>query len=208
MEEAEPSPVKQPPAGMVLVPDGSFHMGCAPSDSTCHDDEAPRHKVVISAFYIDATEVTVAAYRSCTSAGHCSPPGTFEQCNWDQSSRTNHPINCVSWHQADSYCRWAGKRLPTEAEWEKAARGTDDRIYPWGNQPPTCQLAIMDEDGDGCGRESTWPVGTREAGKSPYGALDMTGNVWEWVNDRYRDDAYATHGSHDPTGPAEGTARV
>lgn len=92
-------------------------------------------------------------------------------------------MNCITWHQAREYCDWVGKRLCSESEWEMASRGTDGRIYPWGNETETCHYAVMYEGGYGCGTGSSWPVGSKPAGASPYGALDMSGNVWEWVED-------------------------
>jgi len=168
-------------------------MGSERADS----DERPVHAVYLKAFSIDKHEVTVGQYEKCVEVGACeegydgqNPGGhsfrierTF--CNWGQPGREDHPINCVNWYEADQYCLWAGKRLPTEAEWEKAARGIDGRTYPWGEEDPDCRRIVMDDGGDGCGRESTWPVGLKSAGTSPYGVMDMSGNVWEWVQDWY-----------------------
>ncbi len=200
------------PEGMVLIPAGSFWMGCAPADKDCYEDEKPRHEVVLDAFYIDKTEVTVRQYRRCVPSGACTAPGSGGYVNSKKPGREDHPVNYTDWHQASAYCRWAKKRLPTEAEWEKAARGTDDRIYPWGNQPPSCQYAVMRifRVGRGCGRKSTWPVGSKPAGASPYGVLDMVGNVREWVADYYDRDYYQTESSTDrnPSGPSDGEDRV
>ncbi|MBI4699622.1 MAG: SUMF1/EgtB/PvdO family nonheme iron enzyme [Deltaproteobacteria bacterium] len=203
----EPAPAPEPPSAesMVLVPAGDFWMGCAPADPSCDDDEKPRHEVYLDAFYIDKTEVTVAAYRACVSAGGCGAPGAEQSCNWGESGRDDHPINCVDWHQSEAYCRWTGKRLPTEAEWEKAARSADGRIYPWGSEAPSCRLAVMNDGFGGCGRMSTWPVGSKPAGASPYGALDMAGNVWEWVADWYDANYYATSPARNPGGPTGGS---
>ena len=189
------------PKGMVQVPGGRFFMGCNEKvDKECNDDEKPGRTVSVKTFFIDRTEVTVEAYTECVKAGECSDyhltgiewkdvPGwndklftKSEHCNLGKRGRKKHPINCVDWNQASEFCAWKGKRLPTEAEWEKAARGTDGRKYPWGNQQVTCDYAILNDGGDGCGRISTWPVGSKPAGKSPYGALDMVGNVWEWTD--------------------------
>jgi formylglycine-generating enzyme required for sulfatase activity len=130
------TPPRQARGDMVTVPAGALWMGCAATDSLCAARERPPRMVHLDAFHIDKAEVTVKAYRACVSAGACTPPTSRARCNWDQPSRRDHPINCVTWHQADAYCQWASKRLPTEAQWEKAARGTDGRIYPWGDDPP------------------------------------------------------------------------
>ncbi len=162
------------PTVMVEVPGGPFQMG----------DKKSLHTVEVAGFKIDTTEVTVAAYAECVTAGQCTKPDSDSGYdNWGKADRAQHPVNSVDWHQATAYCTWKGKRLPTEQEWEKAARGTDGRIYPWGNQAATCDLAVMNKGGLGCGRESTWPVGSKPAGASPYGALNMSGNVWEWTSD-------------------------
>jgi formylglycine-generating enzyme required for sulfatase activity len=197
---------------MVLIPAGEFWMGCAPNDEMCDDDEKPYHKVYLDAYYIDRHEVTVAEYRKCVKAGKCTPPSTEGNCNWGKSGRDNYPVNCVDWYQADAYCRWAGKRLPTEAEWEKAARGTDGRIYPWGDELPSCKYAVMsdEERGWSCGKgfTFTWPVCSKPRGNSPYGLCDMAGNVWEWVYDRYDENYYSSSPSRNPTGPSSGQIRV
>jgi len=190
---------------VVLVAAGEFWMGCAPSDSLCDPDEKPRHQVYLDAFYIDETEVTVAQYRECVNAGSCNTEGMTAtlECNWDQS-RDNHPINCVTWSHANVYCSWAGARLPTEAEWEKAARGTDERIYPWGNEPPSDQLCWYQHESV----PGTCAVGSYSSGASPYGALDMAGNVSEWVNDWWDYYYYEASPSENPTGPADGSSRA
>ena len=171
---------------MALIPAGSFMMGCnSPIDDHCDSSENPYHEVNVSEFEIDITEVTVAQYRACVEDdGRCFEPLTYPYCNWGVLGRYSHPVNCIHWDGAKTYCRWAGKRLCSEAEWEKAARGTDGRIYPWGNEEATCDRAVMSNNsiyGYGCGDVRTWPVGLKPAGI--YGLYDMAGNVWEWVED-------------------------
>ena len=161
-------------------------------------------------FWLDKHEVTVAAYQRCVEAEQCSArglempydyaerPSAAGACNWNKAGRSAHPVNCVNWEQAQAYCGWAGKRLPSEAEWEKGARGTDGRKYPWGNMSYEAggQVAnIADEtakkhqsgwtiaEGYDDGYYGTAPAGSYPLGASPYGALDMVGNVWEWVAD-------------------------
>ena len=175
---------------MVTVSGGAFWQGCNPSVETrCFSEENPYHEVNVPAFEIDRYEVTVDAYGSCVTAGGCTAPLTYSSyCNWGVSGKKDHPVNCISWYQAGEYCSWAGKRLCSESEWEKASRGTDGRIYPWGNETATCQYAVMYERGAGCGTDSTKAVGSKPGGASPYGAQDMSGNVWEWVEDVWHSD--------------------
>jgi len=173
------------PRNMILIPAGEFIMGCNDSiDNTCMFSTDSRYsKKSLKAYYIDKYEVTVNQYIKCVNEKKCEKPEEYGDSNWAKSDRKNHPINWVNWYQSNSYCEWAGKRLPTEAEWEKAARGTDGRIYPWGNEIATCEYAVMDDGGNGCGKDSTWPVGSKPKGASPYGVMDMAGNVREWVKD-------------------------
>ena len=169
---------------MTTIPGGPFMMGCNTSiDDDCETNEYPYHEVTVPEFKIDVTEVTVGQYRACfEDNGSCSEPRTWTQCNWAELDRENHPINCINWYQSKDYCEWVDKRLCSESEWEKAARGTDGRIYPWGNETPTCEWAVMsDEVGSGCGDEQTWPVGSKPVGL--FGLYDMSGNVYEWVED-------------------------
>ena len=172
--------------GMVSVPAGEFTMGCQDGvDSECEEDEKPQRQINVAAFQIDKTEVTVEAYRQCVDAKRCTLPDTKRgSYNWGVSGREKHPINCVDWNQAEAFCAWAGKRLPTSAEWEKAARGTDGRVYPWGEAWDITRANVY-ESYDGY--KDTAPVGSFPAGASPYGALDMAGNVWEWTADWYRE---------------------
>lgn len=208
---SEPQPAKEVyPEGtrggpMVLIPAGEFMMGCASGDNHCGNDEKPFHKVSLDAYHIDKYPVTVAQYHECMADKKCSEPGTGGSCNWNVSGREKHPINCVNWNEAAAYCTWAGKRLPTGAEWEKAARGTDGRIYPWGNEwdcHKSCNSVSP------CSNSSTCAVGSYKDGKSPYGVMDMAGNVWEWMNDWYDEDYYASHSPENPKGPSSGLLRV
>ena len=190
---------------MVPVPAGPFWMGCNESvDGDCANHERPYHEVTLDAFEIDETEVTVASYAACVQAGGCTEPGSGGQCNWGKADRASYPVNCVDWSQANAYCAFAGKRLPTESEWEKAARGPDGAVYPWGNGAASCMLAVY---GD-CGSDGTLPVGSRPLGVSPYGALDMAGNVLEWVSDWYDSNYYVSFPAPNPQGPGSGSGRV
>jgi eukaryotic-like serine/threonine-protein kinase len=209
---------------MVYVPDGNFLMGSSDQQiavaqtveptigpTTCptcdYSNEQPQHTVFLAAFWIDQAEVTNARYASCVAAGGCSPP-------YDSSSNTlstyygnpeydHYPVIYVSWYDASDYCTWAGRRLPTEAEWEKAARGTDGRTYPWGEGIDCARVNYAD-----CRLRDTSAVGSYPSGDSPYGAWDMAGNVWEWVTDWYGSGYYSISPSSNPAGPADGTDRV
>jgi len=195
--------------GMVLVyvPAGDFLMGSTDSDPQAQSDEKPQHRVSLDAYWIDRTEVTNAMYALCVSAGACQPPGntsSYTRINYYGNSQyADYPVIYVDWKNAQAYCGWVGRRLPTEAEWEKAARGTDGRIYPWGNGSPSSSLLNYNFDFG-----NTTVVGNYPSGASPYGALDMAGNVWEWVADWYDSSYYANSPSSNPTGPALGQYRV
>ncbi len=146
--------------------------------------------VILKAFHIDRTEVTVDQYRKCVNAGKCLPPGTWDTCNWGSPDKGMQPVNCVDWHDADTFCRWTGKRLPTEAEWEKAARGADGRSFPWGEQPPDCDHAVMAQpSGAGCGQGRSWAVCSKADGNTPEEACDFAGNLWEYTTDAYETPA-------------------
>jgi formylglycine-generating enzyme required for sulfatase activity len=186
---------------MVLVPAGEFTMGSSMGDA----DELPEHRVYVNAFLMDKYQVSVGQYARFLDATALDTPP-----DWPVMNRSQHqmrPVANVDWEEASAYCTWAGKRLATEAEWEKAARGTDGRTYPWGNAHPTKLHATS-------GKE-VWsnhavltPVGTFEEGKSPYGIYDMAGNVWEWVSDWYDQDYYRNSPSQNPAGPSIGTHKV
>jgi formylglycine-generating enzyme required for sulfatase activity len=233
----QPAPPPPPtcPDGMVKVPGGRFFMG---SDEGL-PLEKPAHKVAIAPFCMDVFEVSTAQFKKCSDEGDCKRAGTTNdwdgitdherkvfdpQCNVrDVEQRGSHPINCVDWEMADIFCRSYGKRLPTEAEWEFAARGPDGRKYPWGDDPPSGKFL------NACGKEcvawgkknqvdetamypsddgwaTTAPVGTYPAGMSRYGVQDVVGNVWEWVADWYA--PYEAADQVEPKGPPEGENRV
>lgn len=187
---------------MLYVPAGDFQMGSENGES----NEKPVHTVYLSAFWIDQTEVTNAMYAKCVQAGACKLPSSLKSNTrenyYNNPGFKDYPVIYVSWDDAATYCKWAGRRLPTEAEWEKVARGTDERIYPWGN--------TIDENYANYGQNigDTTIVGGYEEGVSFYGAYDMAGNVWEWVSDWYAADYYSTSPSSNPTGSASGLYRV
>jgi len=188
---------------MIPVPAGPFYMGCREDDAEwcdflsncCAPAEYPQHVVGVPTFYIDETEVTVEAYRGCVADGACPIVGGSTFCNYGRPGRDLHPVNCLGREAGSAFCAWAGKRLCSEAEWEKAARGGCDlnggaadcqermRHFPWGDDAPTCERAILYDPVARCGDEGTSPVGSRPGGASPYGALDMSGNALEWVED-------------------------
>ena len=197
---------------MVKVPAGTFTMGCADDDAGCLSFAKPAHDVTFAAdFFIDSTEVTVEQYASCVAEGQFDKDGRLTKdsrtglvacdrpnldagsCNWQ--GRRDFPVVCVDWNQANRFCKWNGKRLCTEAEWEYAARGTDGRIYPWGNEEPSCEKTnIIDvtptSDVAGCDGDLTMfarPDDPETPDKSPFGAWYMAGNAWEWVQDFFHD---------------------
>ena len=189
-------------AGMVLIPAGEFTMGSNDGGS----DERPVHQVELDAFFIDQYEVTVERYAKCVSAGKCDTPTTGGQYNWGKSDRQNHPVNGVDWDDAKNFCSYENKRLPTEAEWERAATWKDGTKYkyPSGKDSVSCTDAVMREGGYGCGKDRTWPVGSKP--KEINGTYDMAGNILEWVHDRYGD--YPSSKQTNPKGPSSGSSRV
>lgn len=198
-------PKPTPPTDMVVIPAGEFWLGCNEKvDSKCLGNERPGGNVYLHAFFIDTHEVTVADYRKCMEAGKCSSDGlTYDKvCNWDKPGREQHPINCIVWNQARTYCAWIGKRLPTEDEWEKAARGTDGRIYPWGNQWDSSRANVSRSRKDG-----TVSVGSYPSGISPYGVYDMVGNVWEWTSTLIKPYPYKADDREDPKARGERVLR-
>lgn len=189
---------------MVLVPAGPFRMGSDKGDG----DERPVHEVKVSAFLIDVNPVTNGQYKKfCDETGQAAPAPPNFDANYFLG-KPRYPVVNVSYHDARAYAKWAGRRLPTEAEWEKAARGTDERMYPWGNEPPTPSAALANFDGDADGFAETSPVGSFPNGASPYGVLDMAGNVWQWVIDPYDSGFYRKSPPADPDGPASGSTVV
>lgn len=192
-------------SNMALVPAGAFIQGCQEEgDPDCVTPEQPARVVELPGFFIDKTEVTQRSYARCVDDGSCAVPECINGARvWDPEQNGDLPVVCVSWPQAQGYCAWLGKRLPSEAEWEKAARGDDGRVFPWGSDEGDCARANTRSCGGSVG-----PVGARKAGQSPYGALDMAGNVCEWVSDWYQSDYYATAPTSDPRGPTSGGERV
>jgi formylglycine-generating enzyme required for sulfatase activity len=199
--QEKPVSPRLPEGSMVSIPAGEFTMGSSEGDS----DERPAHKVYVDAFSMDVYEVTVRQYAEFLRAAGVRAPLDWNTMN--QSANQKRPVANVDWADAAAYCKWAGKRLPTESEWEKAARGTDGRLYPWGNDPPTPLRANYGETGSH-NYETLAPVGMLEAGKSPYGIYDMAGNVWEWVSDWYDENYYKNSPSKNPEGPSMGGFKV
>ena len=187
---------------LVYVPAGEFTTG-----SESYDHEQPIHTVYLDAFWIDQTEVTNKQYAMCVSDGDCVLPLSFKSpmrsSYYDDPPFDNYPVIYVEWHMAAMYCQWAGRRLPTEAEWEKAARSDDGRIYPWGNTPPNDDLLNYNSP-----VRDTTEVGKYPNGQSPYGAYDMAGNVWEWLSDWYDGNYYQKSPASNPRGPEVGEVRA
>jgi formylglycine-generating enzyme required for sulfatase activity len=210
---------------LICVPAGEFLMGAATGDLLAMDDEKPQHQVYLDAYWFDRTEVTNFNFGKCLAAGACHPKV------YDTNATTfvpyaihldyqDYPALLYEFEPAAEYCQWAGRQLPTEAQWEKAARGTDARLYTWGNAPLDCTLANYlacdivkntDSTAPRCGYSKyckTTQVGDYLTGASPYGALNMAGNVWEWVADWYQPDYYANSPMNNPSGPTDGDHKV
>jgi eukaryotic-like serine/threonine-protein kinase len=188
---------------MAKVSAGEFTMG--KTEPAAH---SPEHKVTLKEYLIDKTEVSVAQYKACVDCGACGAPlrdgsNTGREPYFGNPAFATYPVIYVSWKDAKAYCEGIGKRLPTEAEWEKAARGTDGRIYPWGSDAPTAKHANFGEM-----ENDTKPVTDYDKGKSPYEVLNLAGNVWEWVADTFASDYYAKSPATDPAGPPSGVIKV
>lgn len=196
-------------ANMILIPAGESLMGSPAGEGS--DDEHPQHRVSLDAFYIYKYQVTNGQFARFVKETGYKAAGNWKE--YAKSGRETHPVVNVSWNDASAYCRWAGGRLPTEAQWEKAARGTDGRDYPWGNArdgnrcncyngPKVSGMA------DIAGGRGTAPVGSFPSGVSPYGVHDMAGNVWEWCSDWYDGSYYQSSPSKNPEGPGSGSSRI
>ena len=208
-----PSPTPNPGSGRLIakdnmivlfIPAGYFTMGSTEFDRKADGNEKPAHKVYTDAFWIDRTQVTNVQFRSCVQAGVCTynlAPGTAP--NFYNTLFDNHPVVYITWYQAAKYCAWEGGRLPTEAEWEKAARGPHDTMYAWGDQLPNINLVNLNNFVG-----VTTAVGNFPRGVSAYGLMDMGGNVREWVSDWYAPDYYQNSPVNNPKGPETGEKKV
>lgn len=211
MAQLEPLRKARPPAlttpgeaPMVEIPAGDFVMGVEGTQAL--EDERPSRRVWLDVFAIDRHEVTTTYYAVFLRETGRASPWLWEQVN--VAIHHDRPVIGVDWYEADAYCRWRGKRLPTEAEWEKAARGTDGRLYPWGNQAPTTDLANFALGARFSYSQVLMPAQSYEAGRSPYGLLNMAGNVSEWVQDWYGTNYYAVAPDRNPPGPDQGQFKV
>ena len=189
------------PEGMVVIPAGEFWMGA--EDGL--QDARPVHRVHLSSYWFDTYEVTNARYRQCVEGGGCTMPKDRQA--FDDPQRVQHPVTNITWTQARSFCQWHGKRLPTEAEWEKAARGTDGRRYPWGNDGDVVKSLVRNGELK-AGTNGIESVGRQTATVSPYGVFDLIGSVSQWVKDWYAEDFYQVSPARDPQGPLRGSFRV
>lgn len=198
---------------MVVVPAGEFSMGCnVDKDQVCEfalDEKI--HTVYLDAYKIDKYEVTFRRYKKCVDAGICLPPAVGGALNYGWPNTERFPANGVTWYQAKTFCEFENRRLPTEAEWEKAARGTETNTFPWGEAPPSCELAVIDGPNAGelgCKTGNTFNVGTKPKGASPYGAMDMAGNLWEWTADWHDANYYNHSPNYNPKGPDTGSYKT
>ena len=204
-------------SGSVSLSGGTFKMGCDRDlEGTCPEDAVPLHETGLSAYSMDRFEVSVELFEKCIAENACTNDDSEKphyrtssdsyQCNIGNSDRKNHPANCVTWYGAKAYCEWLGKRLPTEAEWENAAKSGKEQIYPWGNAPEAdCTNTVMKSSANGCGSNTTSPIGSKPAGVSGQEIYDLSGNVAEYTGDWYEKDFYSTDEAlqKDPQGPAE-----
>ena len=204
------------PVEMIYIPRSTFTMGYDGGEL-----ERPSHDVTLKPYWIDKTEVTIAQYKRCLKAKKCKRHSRIAKdlskksiqlkmlssmCNRRYKDRDQHPVNCVSYKRASTFCKFRGARLPTEAEWEYAARGSKGRTLPWGAGAPTCNRAVVNDDGYGCGRVSTWAVGSKKNGISPFGLHDTMGNVAEWVKDWH--GPYTPLPEFNPRGPRKSEAEI
>jgi len=192
----------------IYIPAGEFLMGAAGNDHNADADEKPQHTVYLNAYWIDQTEVTNEQYARCVAENACQAPSNNSSATHDvyynNSEFGRYPVIFVSWSDANDYCTWAGRQLPTEAQWEKAAQGGSGQIYPWGNSQPNHDLANYES-----ANKDVSMVGTYPSGNSHYIVMDMAGNVWEWTADWYNKTYYGSPESlNNPTGPIGGTERV
>lgn len=182
------------PIEIVNIKGGSFTMG--------ENWWNKEHRVIISDYKITKTEITVSQYKDCVESDACDIPMDGEYCNWGKLFYHNHPINCVTWFQSAAFCKWKGGRLPTEAEWEYAAKGgNENRPFPWGEESPDCDRAISGYIAYGCGKDHTWPVCSKPLGNSKDDLCDLGGNVFEWVGDWFSRSYYSESPLKNPKGP-------
>ncbi|MFA5625411.1 MAG: SUMF1/EgtB/PvdO family nonheme iron enzyme [Bradymonadales bacterium] len=215
---ATPDRVRIPSTGKTT----NFIMGKISDDDPWNrSSELPTRTITLSAYYIDRYPVTAASYALCVAAGRCTKPQNGSYATYDNAEKQDHPVNLVLWEQAKSYCEWAGGRLPTEAEWERAAKGTKNFLFPWGNNCPQncntefCKDSPWSADTAKCNCSvsycaeqytATSPVNAFKNGKTPEGVYDLSGNVWEWVQDWFA--IYPSENETDPQGPEKGEGRV
>lgn len=204
------------PDAFILIPAGSFLMGCDPENNAnqpCSTTNQPQHEVRLGEYSIGVYEVTNARYQTCVEAEACSSPrsgGSKTRTDYyNNPAYANYPVVHVSYQDAQNYCAFIGGRLPTEAEWEYAARGPEGNLYPWGDQSPDCSYAnsFNNANGTSCVGDTT-PIGSYPGGVSYFGLMDMAGNVWEWVADYYSPNYYAESPTDNPTGPETGSEYV